>query len=616
MLSNLETRWRYPVALAAGLLIGLYVGGMLATIYVILAFRESLDTLDPLQPWFIRYAWADMAARPPLLQSALIITGSVTAALVLVGLAGVHRGRLNQYDDAHFQTKREMKRNKMVGRLENNGFIFAKLGSPKSDAPFIMAPPDRFPHAMMIAPTGRGKGVGFVIPNLLHFSGSALILDVKGENFAKTSIHRKHGLKSAIWYFSPFDEEKGSHRFNPLARISALTSADSQFTALNTMADLFLIPEGESAQSFFNAGKRLFIASCLYAIEQGRPTLGYAAEIMAGGGNKVRSFTTIAETTQIPIVSRTFLEMSDVNEKTLGSYVSIIQGSGLGLWNDPAVDRVTSASDFDFGTFRREAQSLYVVVQPEHLKTLAPLVRLLFADAIASLQRKEPGPDEPHAVMFLMDEFDQLGRQPLVLSSIKTIRSFGGRFFIISQTIPGIDDIYGETGRRSLQGGAGVQIYMTPQDDRTADVLSNALGRVTVTAISESQSRVQGMKDSANVSRRSEERPLISANELLRFPLDQVLVLTEGQYPIRARHLRYYEDRHFALIDAARKGKKLPAVVPVRASGVMTAAVLSVFGDSGPTDALVDAKLAFEGMKNSACKASRRLPQRKIDFVD
>ncbi|OZA13239.1 MAG: hypothetical protein B7Y02_06305, partial [Rhodobacterales bacterium 17-64-5] len=139
MLSNLETRWRYPVALAAGLLIGLYVGGMLATIYVILAFRESLDTLDPLQPWFIRYAWADMAARPPLLQSALIITGSVTVALVLVGLAGVHRGRLNQYDDAHFQTKREMKRNKMVGRLETNGFIFAKLGSPKSDAPFIMA---------------------------------------------------------------------------------------------------------------------------------------------------------------------------------------------------------------------------------------------------------------------------------------------------------------------------------------------------------------------------------------------------------------------------------------------------------------------------------------------
>lgn len=105
-------------------------------------------------------------------------------------------------------------------------------------------------------------------------------------------------------------------------------------------------------------------------------------------------------------------------------------------------------------------------------------------------------------------------------------------------------------------------MLMTPQDDRTAEVLSNALGRSTITAISESLSRVRGLEDSANVSRRSEERALISANELLRFSLDEVLVLPEGQYPIRARHIRYYEDRYFAPIELARTGKKLPLVVP------------------------------------------------------
>lgn len=607
MLSNLESAWRYPLAVALGLVTGLYIGGMLATIYVIVAFRENLDTLSPLGLWFFRYPWADLEARPATLQGALIITGAVTIALTLVGLAGVHRGRLNQYDDAHFQTRRELKRNKMIGSLDQNGFIFGKLGSPKSDAPFVMAPPDRFPHAMMIAPTGRGKGVGFVIPNLLHFTGSGIILDVKGENFAKTSIHRQHGLKNGIWYFSPFDDERGSHRFNPLARIAALPSAERQYTALNSMADLFLIPEGESAQSFFNAGKRLFIASCLYAIEKRRPTLGYAGELMAGGGDKKKTYTTIAEDTQIPIVSRTFLEMADVPEKTLGAYVSVIQGSGLELWNDPAVDRVTSASDFDFSTFRAKPQSLYIVVQPEHLKTLAPLIRLLFADAIASLQRKEPGPDEPHAVMFLMDEFDQLGRQPLVLSSIKTIRSFGGRFFIISQTIPGLDDIYGETGRRSLQGGAGVQIYMTPQDDRTADVLSNALGRSTVTAVTESQSRIRALEDSANVSRRSEERPLISANELLRFPLDEVLVLPEGQYPIRASHVRYFEDSHFQPIDRARKSVLPPSPRFNSPSGgapeVALMRSLVANGDLGGS--LVKATAAFTKLSQAAKSGSK-----------
>ncbi len=64
------------------------------------------------------------------------------------------------------------------------------------------------------------------------------------------------------------------------------------------------------------------------------------------------------------------------------------------------------------------------------------------------------------------------------------------------------------TARRDgVPAGAvpGFQIYMTPQDDRTADVLSNALGRSTVTAVTKGQSRIRALEDSANVSRRSED---------------------------------------------------------------------------------------------------------------
>lgn len=324
------------------------------------------------------------------------------------------------------------------------------------------------------------------------------------------------------------------------------------------MADLFLIVEGTNAQSFFQAGRSLFVASCLYAIEQGTPTIGAALRIMAGGGSKKDAYRAAAAMTGNPTVAEIFLTMADETDKILDSYVSVIRGAGLELWQDPAVDRATSASDFDFATFRTSPQSLYIVVQPEHLRTLAPLIRLLFADAIANLQRALPKVTEKHGVMFLMDEFDQLGKQSLVLSSIKTIRSYGGRFIIISQSIPGLDSIYGETDRRAIQAGAGVQIYMTPQDDRTADTLSAALGKRTIVSKTRSQAAVHGLNDTANISRRSEERPLISASELLRFPLDKVLVLAEGQYPIMAHHIRTYEDRHFQTIEAARIGQELP----------------------------------------------------------
>lgn len=124
--------------------------------------------------------------------------------------------------------------------------------------------------------------------------------------------------------------------------------------------------------------------------------------------------------------------------------------------------------------------------------------------------------------------------------------------------MPGLDLIYGEAGRRSLLGGAGIQIFMTPQDDRTAEVISTSLGKHTIVSKSESQRRIKDLDDSANVSRKSEERPLISSSEILRFPLDDVLILPEGQYPIKAKHIRYYEDRHFGPIDKARQAHPLP----------------------------------------------------------
>ena len=573
MIQSMDSVWRYPLALTVGVGAGAYIGAMLATLYVMFVFGENLNAVDFLDPWLLRYSQARMSANPAVLQTAWLITAVPTILLGLTGMTSAWRGGLTRYDDAHFQTRRELRRNRMVAPLSRNGFLFGKLGKPKRFAPFVSATPDRFPHAMMIAPTGRGKGVGFVLPNLLHFDGSAVILDVKGENFEKTSLHRQKHLKNKVWYFSPFDyvmpdgegvEDKSSkpytrtHRFNPLARIAALPSQEQQYTAINTMADLFLIVESVNAQSFFQAGRSLFVASCLYAIERGKPTIGEALRIMSGGGSKKDAYREAAETTSNPTVAEIFLTMADETDKILDSYVSVIRGAGLELWLDPAVDRATGASDFDFATFRREAQSLYIVVQPEHLKTLAPLIRLLFADAIANLQRAAPKADEPHTVMFLLDEFDQLGKQPLVLNSIKTIRSYGGRFFIISQSIPGLDGIYGETDRRALQGGAGIQIYMTPQDDRTAEVLSGALGKRTIVGKTRSQATVRSLSDTANISRRSEERPLVSSSELLRFPLDKVLVLAEGQYPIMAHHIRSYEDRHFRAIDEARKGHALP----------------------------------------------------------
>nr|WP_255612209.1 type IV secretory system conjugative DNA transfer family protein [Ruegeria sp. SCSIO 43209] len=94
------------------------------------------------------------------------------------------------------------------------GFVCGKLGAPTSKAEFISS--TTIPHVMMVAPTRAGKGVGFVIPNLLSFAGSVVVLDVKGENFEKTA--RLRALNGdEVYRFSPFDWANATHRYNPLA---------------------------------------------------------------------------------------------------------------------------------------------------------------------------------------------------------------------------------------------------------------------------------------------------------------------------------------------------------------------------------------------------------------
>ncbi len=646
MITSMESRWRYPLAAAVGLAGGAVLGLALATLAAMTMLREPLETFAFAEPWFLRWSTDELEANPAVLRSVWMLTLGPMVVLAALGLVSAWRGGLTDYDDAHFQSVREMRRNRMVSGLDRGGFLYGKLGRPEKAGRFVSATPDRFPHAIMIAPTGRGKNVGFVFPNLMHFRGSAVVLDVKGENFATTSIHRTRALGNKVWYFSPFDyvdasdvgDEDGedgqggevrtrTHRFNPLARIAALPSTEQQFTAINTMTDLFLSVESKDAESFFQAGRSLFVVACLRAIETGTPTIGEALRIMNGGGAKKESYRLIAEETGIAVVREVFLGMADQIDKILDSYVSVIRGAGLQLWLDPAVDRATSASDFNLASFRREAQTLYIAIQPEELRTLAPLVRLLFADAIASLQRAQPGPGEPHPVMFVLDEFDQLGPQPNVLQALKTIRSYGGRFFIVTQSIPGLESVYGETDRRALLAAAGVQIYMTPQDDRTADVLSSALGRTTIVAKTRSQGAVQRLDESGNVSRRSEERPLVSPSETLRLDTSKVLILPEGQYPILADRITHYADRHFKRIDAARAGHPLPyppATVPAPSRPRKMRAFLSEGQEAGAALDLVDgAEFAAEakggvaavGDRARARPKGRRAPPVRSDDV-
>ncbi|ATF04025.1 Type IV secretory pathway, VirD4 component (plasmid) [Phaeobacter gallaeciensis] len=530
-------------------LVSAAVGYVIASAY--LTFRDYGLSAE-IDFFWLAQNYLDMrTVRPNDFERVNLIIGGFALAGMLLS-AVLSGSALTRFGRTHWQKAAEMARNGFFGK-PGTGFILGKMGKPKSRGKLITS--KVFPHALIVAPTGRGKTTGFVIPNLLTFKGSAVVLDVKGENFEHTARHRaSEGDK--VFRFAPTDwHDRRSHRYNPLLRIFELDDPDRKQMELQLLASLFLQADSDRVQGLLKGGIDLFVAAGLLAFERKRPTLGEIYRISASGGNKQKEFMKRRDEVRNHAAKLIFERLASTNNDTLTSYVSLLMTSGLDQWSNPAIDAATVESDFDFRTIRKKPFTVYLVVAPNMVKPMAPLIRLFFSDLISSLQDKEPGKDEPWPVMIMLDEFNRLGKMPIVVESIETLRSYKGHLAIVTQTIPALDEIYGENTRRALQGNAGVKLYLTPSDEKTVEELSKAVGKTTKRVVTRSRSIGRNPFEGRSMSERTEETSLLPEDEARRMPLNDIVMVVDAQMPIRAKRIQYYDDPFFKAIHGAQKGE-------------------------------------------------------------
>ncbi|MCY1741012.1 type IV secretory system conjugative DNA transfer family protein [Ensifer sp. SL37] len=482
------------------------------------------------------------------------ITGGCFAGGLLLA-SRVVTERLTSFGTTHWMDRRELQKKNFFADART-GFVLAKTTGPAAGGDYIVS--GKHPHCLLVAPTGRGKGVGFVIPNLLSYKGSAVVLDVKGENFESTARFRK-SMGQTVYRFSPRDFDSPSFRYNPLQRIKAYSNPAKRMAELEKIAALFLQTEDGSAASFLPSSREVFIACAILAYEQGNLTMGHIYKLAFGGSEDNNTkFANYAKKVKDRSARLLFQKLAGTTERTLSSYLSVLSSSGMDAWMNPHTCAVTAKSDFDFSSFRKRPQTVYFTVPADDIKAIAPLVRLFFSDLIATLQHHEPGKDEPFPVLILLDEFQRLGKMPIIVESISLLRSYRGNLAIVTQTIPDLDRVYGEADRKALQGGAGVKLYLTPSESDTVAELSDAVGMTTKRVVSKSRSIKDGVFGT-NLSERTEEHPLLSKDEARRLPSDEVVIVVDADMPIRAKRLMYYDDRAYkALYESQDSSSPLP----------------------------------------------------------
>jgi type IV secretion system protein VirD4 len=401
---------------------------------------------------------------------------------------------------------------------------------------------DGFQHSLLFAPTGSGKGVGFVIPNLLFWDQSIIVHDIKLENFQLTSGWRqKQGQEVFVW--EPSNPDGITHCYNPLDWVSK--KPGQMVDDVQKISNLIL-PEKDF---WNNEARSLFLGVVLYILSD---------------DNKIKSFGEVTRTMKSDDVIYTLAVALDTfgeimhpagymnlaaalqkPDKERGSVISTLN-SGLELWANPLIDVATASSDFNIMQFKKKKTTVYVGLTPDNIQRLQKLMQIFYQQATEFLTRKMPDKDEPYGVMFLMDEFPTLGKMEQFKTGIAYFRGYRVRLFLIVQDTQQLKGIYEEAGMNSFLSNSTYRITFAANNIETANLISQLCGNKTVEQVSRSRPRFFDL----NLSTRTEnvsavQRALLLPQEVIQLPRDEQIILIESFPPIRSKKIFYFKDKFF-----------------------------------------------------------------------
>ncbi len=505
------------------------------------------------QPWALFGWWFSFEAYAPTLFEE---AGAIAAASGLIGCVAAifgslwrarQRNNLTTYGSARWADAGDIRR---AGLLTEAGVFLGRTGPRylRHDGP---------EHIMAFAPTRSGKGVGLVVPTLLGWSGSAVIHDIKGENWQLTAGWRQRFSHCLL--FNPTDAR--SARYNPLLEVRR---GIDEVRDVQNIADILVDPEGalERRNHWEKTSHSLLVGAILHILyAEEDKTLARVASFLS---DPQRPFTAtlrrMMTTNHLgtadapivhPVVASAAREVLNKSENERSGVLSTAM-SFLGLYRDPTVATVTSRCDWRIADLveGKSPVSLYLVVPPSDISRTKPLIRLVLNQIGRRLTEHlhaENGADAAtrHKLLMMLDEFPALGRLDFFETSLAFLAGYGVRAFLIAQSLNQIEKAYGE--HNAILDNCHVRVAFATNDERTAKRISDALGTATEQRAMRNYAghRLAPWLAHVMVSRQETARALLTPGEVMQLPSTDELVLVAGTPPIRATKLRYFEDSTF-----------------------------------------------------------------------
>jgi type IV secretion system protein VirD4 len=404
-------------------------------------------------------------------------------------------------------------------------------------------------HVLCFAPTRSGKGVGLVVPSLLTWPGSAIVHDIKGENWQLTAGFRsRHGR---VLLFDPTNPK--SSAYNPLLEVRR---GEWEIRDVQNIADILVDPEGslERRNHWEKTSHALLVGAILHVLyaEEDKTLAGVAAFLSDPKRPIESTLAAMMKTPHLgeagphPVIASAARELLNKSDNERSGVLSTAM-SFLGLYRDPVVAKVTRGCDWritDIVT-TRDPTTLYLVVPPSDINRTKPLIRLILNQVGRRLTEDLRAQAGRHRLLLMLDEFPALGRLDFFESALAFMAGYGLKSFLIAQSLNQIEKAYG--ANNSILDNCHVRVSFATNDERTAKRVSDALGTATEMKAMKNYAghRLSPWLGHLMVSRSETARPLLTPGEVMQLPPTDEIVMVAGSPPIRAKKARFYEDARF-----------------------------------------------------------------------
>lgn len=350
-------------------------------------------------------------------------------------------------------------------------------------------------HLITIAAPRTGKGAALIIPNLLRWKDSALVVDPKGENADATAVQRAN-MGQLVGILDPYHECKNPavamfrRSINPIALINPASRSASLL--VEKIADGLIRrfdprhAQWDNAGCTIGGGLMAFIRLTAPPEDQHmgtfRKLLLQTPDELGNMANLMREVKGLGGLTRSAAVS-ILTGLKDEKSPDAGG-LNRLREETKWMDDEPMQEVLSSLPPFDLRSLKQGKSTLYLVIPADSIMERSGFLRLFTRIALSVMTEglaAHPGEtaEKGGRCLFILDEFHTLGTLESVKKGCGLLPGFGVHLWPFLHNIGQLTELYGNDGAGAFFASSDAQIYFGNTDQDTLNTISKNIGVVT-----------------------------------------------------------------------------------------------------------------------------------------